>query len=117
LRTICTIFAHEYSANRDPLLAQQRLVDSVPELAAREHEIDRDWETAMTATFRRHFGRGVAAERRARLMAGAAIGVIRATMRYWYDNDGKPDLAQLGLEALDGLERGFMESTSFRGRP
>jgi AcrR family transcriptional regulator len=108
LRAICEIFAHEYSANRAAILAQQRLIDSVPELAAREHEIDRDWETAMAAAFLRRFGRGVAAERRARLMAGAAIGVIRATMRYWYEKDGKPDLARLGQEALDGLERGFL---------
>jgi len=108
LRAICETFAREYSANRDLILAQQRLVDSVPALAAREHEIDRDWETAMAATFRRRFGRGAAAERRARLMAGAAIGVIRATMRYWYEKDGKPDLARLGQEALDGLEQGFL---------
>ncbi|WP_257388390.1 TetR/AcrR family transcriptional regulator [Tahibacter caeni] len=108
LRAICETFAHEYSANREQLLAQQRLVDSVPALAAREHEIDRDWEAAMAATFRRRFGRGAAAERRARLMAGAAIGVIRATMRYWYEKDGKPDLARLGQEALDRLEQGFL---------
>ena len=108
MRSICETFAREYSANREPLLAQQRLVDSVPALAAREHEIDRDWEAAMAATFRRRFGRGAASERRARLMAGAAIGVIRATMRYWYEKDGKPDLARLGQEALDGLERGFL---------
>ena len=67
-----------------------------------------DWETAMAATFHRRFGRGAASERRARLMAGAAIGVIRATMRYWYEKDGKPDLARLGQEALDGLEQGFL---------
>lgn len=108
LRAICETFAREYSANRVAILAHQRLVDSVPALAAREHEIDRDWETAMAATFRRRFGRDAASERRARLMAGAAIGVIRATMRYWYEKDGKPDLARLGQEALDGLEQGFL---------
>jgi len=108
LRAICETFAREYSANREAILAQQRLVDSEPALAAREHEIDRDWETAMAATFQRRFGSGADCARRARLMAGAAIGVIRATMRYWYEKDGKPDLARLGQEALDGLERGFL---------
>ncbi len=108
LRAICQTFAREYSANRTQIIGHQRLVDSVPALCAREHEIDRDWETAMAATFRRRFGRGAAAERRAKLMAGAAIGVIRATMRYWYEKDGKPDLAKLGQEALDGLEQGFL---------
>jgi len=108
LRAICATFAREYSAERERLVAQQRLVDSVPALTAREHEIDRDWEAAMAETFRRRFGRGAAADRRARFMAGAAIGVIRATMRYWYERDGAPDLERLGQQALDGLERGFL---------
>jgi hypothetical protein len=42
------------------------------------------------------------------VLAGAAIGVIRATMRYWFSSGGKTDLAKLGDEALDRLERGFL---------
>lgn len=108
LRRIATIFAREYSAKRVQLIQQQKLIDAVPNLAAREHEIDRDWEHALAAAFLPHLAEGGDAECRARVLAGATIGVIRATMRYWFDHDGTPDLAQLGLEAIDGLERGFL---------
>jgi hypothetical protein len=50
---------------------------------------------------------GHASELRARVLAGAAIGVIRATMRHWFTTDGREDLARLGDEALDCLDRGF----------
>ncbi|HQP88764.1 MAG TPA: hypothetical protein PLL76_21125, partial [Thermoanaerobaculia bacterium] len=70
-------------------------------------EIDRDWEAAMSRVFRERAGPGHASELRARVLAGAAIGVIRATMRHWFATDGKEDLARLGDEALDCLDRGF----------
>ena len=44
------------------------------------------------------------AELRARVLAGACIGVIRATMRHWFEVEGEADLGQLGLQALDALQ-------------
>ena len=108
LRRISQMFAKEYTQNRDALVAQQRLVQTAPALLARENEIDRDWENGMAQAFRARAGGGVEAELRARVLAGAAIGVIRATMRHWFASGGKADLAQLGDEALDCLERGFL---------
>ncbi|MEO8002156.1 MAG: hypothetical protein ABI644_09785, partial [Arenimonas sp.] len=108
LRRISQLFAKEYMQNRKSLLAQQRLIQTAPALLAREHEIDSDWEAGMARTFRARYGQGHEAELRARVLAGAAIGVIRATMRHWFTTDAKADLAQLGDEALDRLERGFL---------
>jgi AcrR family transcriptional regulator len=108
LRRIARIFAKEYMRNRDSLVAQQRLVQTAPALLAREAEIDRDWETGMAQAFRERYGADPDAELRARVLAGAAIGVIRATMRYWFASGGTADLARLGDEALDRLERGFL---------
>ncbi|HTA66447.1 MAG TPA: TetR family transcriptional regulator [Xanthomonadaceae bacterium] len=107
LRRISQMFAKEYMQNRDRLVAQQRLVQAAPALLARENEIDRDWENGMSLAFRARAGGGPEGELRARVLAGAAIGVIRATMRHWFASDGKDDLAQLGDEALDYLERGW----------
>ena len=109
LRRIARTFAKEYMQNRDSLVAQQRLVQTAPALLAREAEIDRDWEAGMAQAFRERYGADPDAELRARVLAGAAIGVIRATMRYWFASDGRADLAKLGDEALDRLERGFLE--------
>jgi AcrR family transcriptional regulator len=108
LRRIARHFATEYQKNRDSLVAQQRLVQTAPALLAREAEIDRDWETGMAQVFRDRVGPGHEAELHARVLAGAAIGVIRATMRYWFASGGRADLARLGDEALDRLELGFL---------
>jgi AcrR family transcriptional regulator len=108
LRRIARMFAKEYMQHRDSLVAQQRLVQTAPALLAREAEIDRDWEAGMAQAFRDRAGPGHEAELHARVLAGAAIGVIRATMRYWFASGGKADLARLGDEALDRLERGFL---------
>ena len=107
LRQIAKLFAHEYAAHRQQLLAHQRLIESTPALLAREQEIDRDWEREMAHAFvsRLH---GPDTELRARMLAGAAIGLIRATLRHWYAMEGRADLGQLGNQALDALQDGFM---------
>lgn len=107
LRRIARIFAKEYMQNRESLVAQQRLIQTCPALLARENEIDREWEEGMARAFRERAGPGKESELYARVLAGAAIGVIRATMRYWFASDGRADLARLGDEALDRLEKGF----------
>ena len=48
---------------------------------------------------------------RARVLAGACIGVIRATMRHWFHIGGHADLGQLGLQALDALQDPLPEAT------
>lgn len=108
LRTIAREFAREYAANREQLIAQQKLVLSAPSLIAREHEIDHDWEQAMVQAFAQRFAGTPNADLRARMLAGAAIGLIRATMRYWFEHDGRPDLGALGSQALDALQDGFV---------
>jgi len=107
LRRATGVFAREYMANRRQLVSRQRLIQRSAQLLAREHEIDCDWEAAMVRSFRQRRGPGHASELRARVLAGATIGVIRATMRHWFASGGKLDLNQLGREALDRLERGF----------
>lgn len=112
LRAISQVLAREYAANREQLIAQQRLIQSAPSLIAREHEIDHDWECAMAEVFARRFAGSAQAEVRARMLAGAAIGLIRATMRYWFEHGGHPDLGALGSAGLDALQDGFVAATN-----
>lgn len=107
LRRIAKQFADAYTVHRESLIAQQALIQTSPALLATEHDIDREWEQAMAQEFRRRLGEVADAELRAEVTAGALIGVIRATLRYWFERDGEPDLAQLGATAIDALERGF----------
>ncbi len=108
LRRIANALAREYAANRERMVAQHRLMRSAPSLIAREREIDQDWERAMAHTFIRRFEGSTDAELRARMLAGAAIGLIRATLRFWFENEGRPDLGRLGAKALDALQAGFI---------
>lgn len=115
LRRVAQVLAFAYADNRDQLIAQQRLIQSTPSLIAREHDVDRDWEEAMAKVFVQRFAGDPKAELRAQMLAGAAIGLIRATLRYWFEQDGQPDLGELGEQALDALQRGFVGSSVSRG--
>lgn len=106
-RRVTRLFAAEYMINREQLLAQQALIATSPTLLAREREIDHEWELAIADTFARRFPRGLASRRRAEVLAGAMIGVVRATMRHWFARGCIDNLEKLGHEALDSLERGF----------
>ena len=112
LRAVTVLLAEEYTGHRDQLVALQELINSSTTLLAREREIDREWERALEEAFSLEAGDTPEARRRARVLAGASIGVIRATLRHWFEGDGTEDLGALGLEAIDALERGFpMESS------
>jgi AcrR family transcriptional regulator len=114
LRHIAQIFAREYAANREQLIAHQQLIERTPALLAREQEIDRDWEHAMALAFVQRLPKSKDADLRARMLAGAAIGLIRATMRHWFALGGRADLGVLGNQALDALQDGFLP---MRARP
>ena len=106
-RRITGIFADEYTAHREQLLAAQKLILDSKALQAREAVIDREWELDIAELFRRRLPPGLASERRAAVLAGAMMGTVRATMRHWYATGGVDDLNLLGQQALDALEAGF----------
>ena len=108
LRAASRAFALEYTTHRERFLGQQRLIQTSPALVARENAIDRAWERVMASWFETKLpADGDQPALFAKVMAGAAIGVIRATMRHWYDGGATEDLEALGLSALTRLEQGF----------
>jgi AcrR family transcriptional regulator len=107
LRRSAAAFANDYMENRQHAIAQYQLIQTSSALQAKEAEIDHDWEVEMCRLFMERSDGGPEAEVHARVLAGATLGVIRATMRYWYEGEGMEDLLQLGEEAIDSLERGF----------
>lgn len=108
LRDATRLFASDYHEKAGKLMQQQLLVQSSPTLMAREREIDRDWEREIARVFA---GRspGPHAALWSAVIAGAVMGVVRATVNYWYQTGGSHDLAQLGLDAIECLEKGFPE--------
>ncbi|MFT4706137.1 MAG: AcrR family transcriptional regulator [Bradymonadia bacterium] len=109
LRQATRLFAADYQSNRVHFIRQQRIIQSSNSLIAREHAIDRQWEEAIAAWFEPRLP--VPEHQReltAKVVSGAAIGVIRATMRHWYAKDGDADLESLGMAAIRRLELGFL---------
>jgi AcrR family transcriptional regulator len=107
LRKGTVLFAAGYEENREQLLEVQALIGRSGTLQTSERDIDREWEEVIRAAFETEFGDSEEGRKRARILAGATIGVIRATMRHWYEGEGRESLAQLGMDALDALQRGF----------
>ncbi|MDP6932933.1 MAG: TetR family transcriptional regulator [Myxococcota bacterium] len=107
LRQATELFAIEYDLYRDSIVEIQTLIESSPLLLAREREIDREWERAIEEAFTAEAGGTKEARRRALVLAGATIGVLRATMRFWFESHREADLRGMGMDALDSLESGF----------
>lgn len=93
-----------YTHARDEVVAQHRVVDASPALLAYERMLDRDWERAVAEALEPHRGgTRTPAGRRARVLAGAIMGAVRATLREWFDSSGRLDLRQLARETFAQL--------------
>ncbi len=101
VRNALIAIAQEHERSRAAILAEQRVISAAPTLVTRELEWDRQWEAAMADTLA-NGARGKAAQRDARLLAGATIGVVRAALREWFEHGGS--LVRLGHYALDGID-------------
>lgn len=91
--------AELYAANASAQLAQYRIVQASPALVAREIELDRAWESSIVDALNDR------PAREARFTAGALIGITRAVLRDWLENDCNDDLGAMATEALDLLGR------------
>jgi AcrR family transcriptional regulator len=92
-----------YMRERSEVVAQQRVVEASPTLLAYERMLDRDWERSLAEALEPSGAHGVRAGRRARILAGATMGAVRATLREWLDADGAPDLVALGRDTFSLL--------------
>ena len=107
LRQATRVFGAKYNENKAHLMIQQAVILSSQALLAREREIDLDWERAIAEAFSARAGTMPGDDLWARVLAGAIMGVVRATMTYWFERECQDDLTRLGLDALDFLEQGF----------
>jgi hypothetical protein len=107
LRIATQFFGVEYYKHKKRLLDQQTLIHESLALLAREREIDQDWQRAIANAFSARAGNSPDGDLWSRVLAGAIMGVVRSTMNFWFERNCEDDLTQLGLDALDYLERGF----------
>lgn len=103
VRGACLAMARHFAEHRDEVLEQHRLIESTPTLAMTEGEIDRKWIAAIAAALT--VKGSPAAARRARILAGAIFGAMRATLAEWVGQGGEADLVRLGTEAMSLFDR------------
>ncbi len=103
LRRATLALARAYEAERDEVVAQQKVVDASPALVARERALDLAWERAIARALQ---ARGFQAAQ-AHVLAGASMGAVRATLRGWFAAGAPADLVARGEAALRLLEPGF----------
>ncbi len=107
LRLFAHLFGADYNQNRKHLREQQAVIHASAALLAREREIDKEWQRAIANSYSARYGNSPENDLWARVLAGAIMGVVRSTMTYWFDRECQDDLTQLGVQALNYLERGF----------
>ena len=105
-----SIFAvgQTFMASRENEVRRQELVEGSTALLAAELEIYQRWENAI-AEAATPPGASARRRRRARLFAGATMGIVRAVLRQWFRAQGRKNLVTLGREAFLALEEGFAD--------
>jgi AcrR family transcriptional regulator len=102
VRRACLSLAEDYMRDREQILARAHIIESSPVLSKQERQQDMLWEQAIAAALLAiHHTPPPISERRARMVAGAIFGAMRATMAAWRDLDGRADLPRLMAEAFD----------------
>lgn len=94
--------------DRGQELRRQQVIDASPTLMAGELEIFSLWEAAIAqratpknATMKQR--------RRAKIFAGATVGVVRAVLQEWFRSQGRKNIVTLGREAFGLLADGFAD--------
>lgn len=108
IRRALMALAGEYMEQARDMLAQHKVVESSPALLAYERKLDRRWEEALAEALAVG-ARSERQRRRARIVAGAMMGAIRATLAEWFAMGAKGDLKTMGDAALDLIEAGARE--------
>lgn len=108
VRRACGAMAAQFADAGTELLEQHRIIEGSRTLVAYEIELDRTWEVAIERAVLRGGRRTAAAQRHARIVAGAMAGVIRASLRHWFAGECRDDVARMGDEALEALARGLL---------
>lgn len=119
----CLGIARHYAENRDDVVEQFKLVESSPALTLWKAEIEQKWTMAIAEALVER--RTAAEKRRARILAGAIFGAIRATLTEWLSEDGRTNLVRLGTQTLhifaehdpQALEPGVAARLSGKRRP
>lgn len=116
VRRACIAISEEMMRDRESMLSRAQIIDASPVLGKQERQQDLLWEDAISAALIAGLRDATpAAKQRARLVAGAVWGALRAIMADWTRSNGQDDLAQLTREGLQLFESAM--SIDFERQP
>lgn len=109
LRAVRSAFltvATDYEEARERLLPRFSVMAETPSVLARSLQLQAGWEDAVARTVAERAGVD-GDDLEPRLLAGAALAAMRASLRTWLAAGGRPRLPDLVAECFDRLERGL----------
>lgn len=92
LRDAFLTVAADYETEREQLLRRFRIVRSTPSVTARNLMLQASWEDAVTDAVSAWLGLDPAEDIRPRLIAGAALAAMRASLERWLTDSGNSRL-------------------------
>ena len=107
LRAAFLSVAADFETERGELLRRFRIIEATPSVAARNLQIQATWEDAVTEAVARWLDVDAARDSRPRLIAGAALAAIRASVSLWLTDNGRSRLPGHISDCFDLLEGGL----------
>ena len=106
LRTAFLTVGADYESERDQLLRRFRIIRSTPPVAARNLALQASWEDATAEAVSDWLGLDTS-DIRPRLIAGAAVAAMRASLERWLSHDGDSRLPDHIVYCFDLLDAGL----------
>lgn len=107
LRSAFLNVASDYETEHEGLLRRFRIIQNSPSVAARNLQIQAAWEDAITEAVASWLGVDPSRDIRPRLIAGAALAAMRASLHRWLTDEGSSRLPDHIAHCFDLMEAGL----------
>lgn len=112
LRNAFLIVAADYESEREQLLRRFRIIAATPAVSARSLLLQATWEDATTNAVSDWLGVEAADDIRPRLIAGAALAAMRASLARWLTDNGQSRLPDHIAYCFDLVHDGLGDVSS-----
>ena len=99
--------AADYESERSQLLRRFRIISTTPSVNARSLQLQAEWEHAVSVAVSRWLGVDASQELEPRLLAGAALAAMRASLAHWLAAGGRTSLPDHVTRCFDLMELGL----------
>jgi AcrR family transcriptional regulator len=112
LRSAFLTVAADYESEQEQLLRRFRIVSATPSVTARSLLLQATWEDAITDAVSDWLALDATNDIRPRLIAGAALAAMRASLARWLTDDGQTRLPDHIAYCFDLMDAGLGDVTS-----